>query len=110
MSNPSKRKGTRGENRAKLRFSRWWPSTIDRAPLRGTKDTGDLLGLPYVVSVKNCENWSVHKWLADLEKMRANADGKPGWVTAYRSRKPPVHIVPDDVMEHLLDAIYGGPE
>lgn len=106
--NKSKRKGTNGENQVVTWLQRWWPRAERRA-LKGIRDTGDVSGTPYVHEVKFAETWAVHKWLLELEAERANAGGAFGWVSVKRSRKPFVHLVPHDVMTHLLDVAYGNP-
>ena len=106
----SRVKGTGGENEYIVKWAaRWWPSAERRA-LMGIRDTGDVAGTPYVVSVKRCESWPIHKWLGDLRKMRANAKGAPGFIAARRNREEWVYIVPADVMADLFDHIYGAPE
>jgi len=109
VSNPSKRKGTTGENAIVTWLLQWFKGAERRA-LRGINDAGDISGTPYVHSVKRCESWPIHKWLEELDTQRRNAGGHFGWISAKRSRRPWVHIVPHDVMTHLLDAAYGRPE
>lgn len=100
--NKAKRKGTSGENEARDWWQPWYPAT-ERLALAGTLDRGDLTGLPFVVSVKRCESWAVHKWLNELRKMRINAGGLKGVIQARRSRESWVFLVPEDVMAHLID-------
>jgi hypothetical protein len=58
-----------------------WPD-VDRAPLRGLLDTGDLTGMPsHVLSVKHRSatsqlTWSA--WLHDLQRMRRNVAARGG--------------------------------
>lgn len=106
MANKPRAKGTSGENEIVTLLSRWFK--CERRALHGTKDTGDIAGTPYVVSVKRCENWPVHKWLTDLHKMRRNANDEPGFILARRNRSEWVAIMPVAVLSELLDQIHGG--
>ena len=73
----ARKSGTAAES-AVVRWLRdnGWPD-VDRAPLRGVLDTGDLTGMPgHVISVKHRGTdqplrWST--WLRDLQRMQRNA-------------------------------------
>lgn len=109
MANRPRAKGTRGEGEAKAFWQAWFPRA-DRAPLRGTLDTGDLLNVPMIVSVKRCETWPIHKWRKDLVKMRKNAGGSPGVIQARRNRDEWVFILDEESMTFMLNALYGEPD
>lgn len=113
MSNPSKQKGTGGENEAIVGkrgwpgLRRWWPKAERRA-LRGINDAGDVSGTPFVVEVKRAEKWPVHQWLAELEIERiaggCNGEAAPGFVMCRRNHGKWTFLVPEDVMVELLNA------
>ena len=112
----SKDKGRKGENMAVAWLQRWWPNA-ERRRLQGAKDCGDISGTPFVVEVKNAESWAIHKWRGELREERNNASIKglvnleaQGFIMARRNRDEWVFIVPEDVMQELLDAIYGRPK
>jgi hypothetical protein len=115
VANPSKQKGTGGENEAVALMRRWFKAAERRA-LKGSLDSGDVAGTPFVVSVKRCETFAIHSWLKDLHKMRLNASFgadepsplPPGFILARRNRSEWVAIMPASVLSELLDQIYGG--
>lgn len=86
--NASRNKGTRAET-AVVRWARanGFPDA-DRAPLRGTADTGDITGIPsHVISVKwraGNQPMAWPLWLRDLERMQDN--GTRDWCDGVTSR------------------------
>lgn len=67
---------------------------LDRAPLRGAKDTGDIAGMafdgePFVIEVKNCNEYDVGGWMRELEREMANASTDLGCVIFHRRRVDP---------------------
>ena len=109
MVNKPRRKGTQGENRAVTWLQAWWPFAERRA-LKGIRDTGDIAGTPYTISVKNAETWVLHKWISEHRKQMDNAGKSLGWIMARRSRQPFTFIVDEVTMAHLLNAAYGEKE
>lgn len=85
MSNPSKRKGTRGET-AVVEFLRvnGFPHAERRA-LQGTGDKGDIAGVVGVTfEVKNTNKVTLAAWVAELAAEMANARTGRGAVVAAR--------------------------
>lgn len=72
----ARRKGTAWESRLVTYFREHGFPHADRHPLRGTKDVGDISGIPLVViEAKNQKEVTLAKWVdeARLEKQRAGA-------------------------------------
>lgn len=88
MSNPSRAKGTRGENYW-LMFLRalFYPSTdidaplhfLQRAPLKGTDDRGDFTGVPWIHEAKNTAKPLFLQWARRL-RLKAGDD----WVLLWK--------------------------
>lgn len=88
MVNRSKAKGTSWEVAVRdyLR-SNGWPNT-ERLPTEGSKDRGDLVGIPGVVhELKSCRRLELGSWIAEAETERVNAGAKVGVVWHKRIGK-----------------------
>lgn len=64
---------------------------LDRAPLRGSKDTGDLTGTDWVIEVKNHNSYDIAGWMGELEREMANAGSELGCVIFHRRGVDPVN-------------------
>ena len=81
MSNPPRAKGTRAESAVKRWLCDELGINVDRSPLRGTKDQGDILGLPdTVVEVKNTKLPDPKAWARELSAEMRNAGSSQGVV------------------------------
>lgn len=107
MTNKPRKKGTTGENIAVTFLQRWWKGA-SRTPLKGIRDTGDIDGTPFVVSVKNTARFSVPKWLEELRKQKLNANSNTGIIMARWPRGKWTFILDEETMRALLDAVHGG--
>jgi len=59
MSNPSKQKGTRFERQVADYLNEHLPYPVDRSPLHGALDKGDISGVPdWALECKNVKNYS----------------------------------------------------
>ena len=63
---------------------------IERMPLHGSRDVGDISGLyragrPLVVEVKNCRRTELAAWADEAERERGNADAL-AWAVAFKRR------------------------
>lgn len=105
----SKAKGRERENRCVTWMSRWWPNA-ERRRLNGTKDRGDLAGVPYVVEVKGEQRLCVPQYLRELAVEKVNAGEEHGFVMVWQNRSRPFFIVDEVTMEHFLDGLYGRDE
>lgn len=85
--NPSKAKGTRAEGEV----LRWLADVtgsvcLHRNVQHGAHDIGDIGGLydadnkPIVIEVKACKTPSLREWLRELDKERANANARWGFI------------------------------
>lgn len=97
----SRAKGTAAETALVAYLNTHGFPFAERRALHGTKDTGDIAGVPgWVIEVKNCAQASVGAWLAEAtdEAVNAGVDlacvwhkragkGSPGdwWVTMHAS-------------------------
>jgi hypothetical protein len=78
MSNPSKAKGTSAESLLVAYLRRWWPNA-ERRSLNGTKDRGDVAGIPgTVIEVKACKEMDLAGWLRELDAEMANEQAHTG--------------------------------
>lgn len=62
MANPSRAKGTRWEVALLGRLREVFGSSVHRAPLRGTHDAGDYVGMPVLVEAKSTKRPSFLEW------------------------------------------------
>lgn len=86
MVNASKKKGTAWESAVRDYLQKsGWP-TVERLPLSGNKDRGDLAGIPEVaIEVKANTDWShLGTWIAEAEVERVNARAQLGVVWRKR--------------------------
>lgn len=65
MSNPSRAKGTRGENYFLERLRTVWP-TVERAPLKGVHDRGDYVNVPFPIEAKCTAKPLFQQWVRTL--------------------------------------------
>lgn len=69
---PSHAKGTKAESDLVTYLKWWWPYAERRA-LQGTKDRGDIAGIPGVVwEVKAGSRLEIPRWLAETRDETAN--------------------------------------
>lgn len=87
----AKDKGTAYET-AVVRYlrDRLGDEEIDRMPLRGNRDEGDvrglkLRGMPVCVEVKNHRQLRLTEWMGQLEAERGNMDAELGMIVAHRA-------------------------
>lgn len=65
----------------------WPPDPVPHytRPRAGCKDDcGDIAGLPYVVSCKNCKSLSLSEWVGALDRMTGAAKCETGIVVVKR--------------------------
>ena len=79
MSNPSRAKGTAGENFFLPRLKALFGTQVERAPLKGTHDYGDFVGVPWLHEAKHSMKPLFQKW-ARVNERKA---GK-GWVLMWK--------------------------
>ena len=87
MVNRAKAKGTLWEVQLRDHFRQTW-DTAERLPTEGSKDRGDIGGIPFVVEAKNVRKFSLAEWLDELDKEMTNANKQWGFVAIKRTRKP----------------------
>lgn len=80
-----KQKGTEWESAIRDYLQRHgWP-TVERLPLTGSRDRGDLAGIPgLVVEAKAARTLELGSWLNEAEHERVNARAEVGVVWAKR--------------------------
>lgn len=89
MSNPSRSKGTKGENFFLPYLRQLFGPQVERAPLKGTNDYGDYVGVPYLVEAKSttkplfllwartCKRKAGDAWVLLWTGDRRTEDGEP---------------------------------
>lgn len=94
----SKDKGTAFET-AVVRYlrDRLGDDEIDRMPLRGSRDEGDIRGLKLrgmsvCVEVKNHKQLRLHEWMGQLIDEQGNMDADLGMIIAHRDGCGDKHI------------------
>ena len=107
MTNPSKRKGTDYENRARDFWRAEGVLACERLAQGGRNDRGDLTGFGpgIVVECKNTKAFEPAKWLDELEAEMRNAGADIGWVHFPRRGRPFTDggcLVPPLVLAALL--------
>ena len=84
-----RRKGTSFESMCVRWLSDAFGYEVDRSPLRGSKDRGDILGATFrgrkvVLECKNCKRMELAGWMGELETEMGNADADFGAVIHKR--------------------------
>lgn len=96
MANPSRNKGTAAETAVVRWFHEQGETQVDRHPLRGSKDVGDIRGVPScVVSVKmrgRDKPMDFSGWLRDLDKMKRN-QWELDRAAPYGATEPPTGLL-----------------
>lgn len=80
----SRAKGTAWESRVVTYLRGMGFDHADRSPLRGSKDTGDVTGVPGVIECKNEKAVTLSVYLDELEVEKANANVEFGFVVFPR--------------------------
>jgi Holliday junction resolvase len=82
----SKRRGTAFETDVCRYLSEEHGLPVERRALRGTRDCGDVAGLPgFVLELKNCKRTELAAWMDEALKEAAN-DGAPFYVVVHKRR------------------------
>ena len=82
----NRRKGTYAETRVRDYFRANGFPFADRQPNRGTKDQGDISGVPGVcIEVKNCRQWRLAEWVDEMKRETKEAGAQVGVVVVPRS-------------------------
>ena len=107
----SKEKGTAYET-AIVRYlrQRLGDDEIDRMPLKGSRDEGDIRGLKLrgmttCAEVKNHKNLRIPDWMGQLIDEKGNMDAELGMVIAHRDGCGDKHIGESYVITTLDDVI-----
>lgn len=107
MANPSKRRGTYGENRI-LRFFRPWFPRAERRALHGTNDKGDLVNVGgFTISCKFQKQLRLQEWMRELETQMKNDSNKLGILGVVHAHHGISFHMNQETMTWMLDAIYG---
>lgn len=88
MANPSKQKGTRFERQVADYLNERLPFHVDRMPLHGVLDKGDISGVPgWALECKNVKEWSskLSKFVREAEAEAVNL-GVPFGVAVVSAR------------------------
>lgn len=90
--NRSKAKGTAFERSIADSLATHLDDRIDRAPLRGSKDRGDIANIrsPFgrvVLECKSVVRLDLAGWIGEMEVERGNDDAVAGFVVVKRARK-----------------------
>lgn len=91
MANPNKAKGTKAERDVVRYLTASGFPNVERRALTGSKDQGDITGIPgVVISVKDVTANRLATFLADLDDMAANVRdvGRPADVAALWWKTP----------------------
>lgn len=101
-----RQKGTRGENEIVDFLRRAGFPNVERKALHGTRDEGDLTGIPsWAISVKNCREHRLGEWLDELRVQMIHAKALFGVVIFKRRGKSAAGafaLVPMEVLIKLL--------
>lgn len=88
VSTKSKRTGTAAETAVVRYLQQWWPAAERRA-LSGSKDKGDVAGIPgVVIEVKAAQRQELTAWRRETLAEMENADADLCMLVVKRSRKP----------------------
>jgi hypothetical protein len=87
MSTKSKRTGTAAETAVVRYLQSWWPAAERRA-LSGSKDKGDVAGIPGLcVEVKAAARLDLAKWTRETLAEQENAQARFSMLVVKRPRK-----------------------
>jgi hypothetical protein len=106
VSNPARKKGTTFEVWLLEHLRRLFGPNVHRAPLRGIRDEGDYVGVPWPHEAKNVATPRFPDW---IRRLRVKAGpGQPWaliWKGDMRSESgQPVVVIPLSLYEELVDA------
>ena len=73
MANPPRQKGTRWETELLPILRRLFGEQVERAPLKGTLDAGDFLGVPFLVEAKSTKSPRFQEWARKCERKAGKA-------------------------------------
>lgn len=114
MTNASKAKGTRWESRCRDHFRENGAPHCERLAQSGSKDRGDLTGIPgVVIECKARKTLALAEWCDELRVEMANADASVGAVLVPRRNHPTANgyaVLPIDVFTLLLQQAGWIPE
>lgn len=101
MSNPSRKKGTEGENLFLRRLRYLFGPHVERAPLKGVNDHGDFLGVPWLHEAKNTKKPLFLQW---ARKCEAKAEHWAIlWKGDLRKGEGPYVLLPLGLYESLIE-------
>jgi len=107
----AKQKGTNAESAVVSYLQSRYPfAQIERRALQGSKDRGDITGLPgIVIEVKADKSYRINEWLKETEQERLNDNAKLGILVVKPKGIGSAHtnkwwaIVPFEVMVDLIE-------
>ena len=94
-------KGTVGENFFLPRLRQLFGAQVERAPLKGTADYGDYVGVPWLHEAKNTQKPLFQKW-ARICEAKAGADWVLLWKGDLRKNEGPYVLMPLEKYENLV--------
>jgi hypothetical protein len=112
MANRSRQKGTEGENYFLAGLRAAWSSSVERAPLKGTADYGDYVGVPWLHEAKSTAAPKFLEWARKATAKTASTNGR--WVVMWkgdlRKKEGPYVLMPYEMYLTILDLVRDHPK
>lgn len=100
----ARQKGTQGENFFLEKLRTLFGPSVERAPLKGTQDKGDFVGVPWLHEAKNTQKPLFQQWARTAEAKAGNA-----WVILWKgdlrtkTGNGPYVLMPYEMYDLLVD-------
>lgn len=103
MANPSRAKGTKWETELLPWLRRWFGVHVDRAPLKGTQDKGDFIGVPYLHEAKAVEQPRFLEWARSCQRKAGGGAWVVLWKGDRRKGLEPLVVMPLSLYDQLME-------
>lgn len=111
MSNPSRAKGTRFEVELLDVLRDLHGEHVERAPLKGTSDAGDFVGVPYLVEAKNTKVPKFLEWTRQCRRKAKEHRNSSSWILVWKGDRrtlldpEPLVVMPLDLYVEMAKTI-----
>lgn len=106
MANPPRQKGTKWETELLPRLRSLFGNSVHRAPLRGTHDYGDFVGVPWLHEAKSTKVPKFLEWARTAKLKAGDAHWCVLWHGDRRKDEGPFVLMPIELYEKLVDDGY----
>lgn len=105
----ARQKGTAWETELLGRLRGLFGPNVHRAPLRGTQDAGDFVGVPFLVEAKSTKAPHFLEWARTAIKKTQGGRWVVAWHGDRRTDPTELIVMPLALFEELVDSYENGP-